>query len=70
MLIIFEAGVDLWFIDDKTLITSYVLEQKYSNYAILKSQLLLDMFNNVQNARKLKDKLENLLADLEHVRVN
>jgi len=65
-----EAGADLWFLNDKTFVMSYILEQKYSNYAILKSQLLLDIYINVQNAKRLNDKLEVLLAELEQIRVN
>ena len=65
-----EAGVDLWFLDDKTLVTSHTIELNYSNYAILKSRLLLDTFINVQNARKLKNKLEGLLAEKERISVN
>lgn len=65
-----EAGVALWFLDDKTLVTSHIIELNYSNYAILKSRLLLDAFINVQNARKLKNKLEGLLAEKERISVN
>ena len=67
---IYEADSSLWFIDDTRLVMSYVSSSQYSDYTILKSKLLLDMYINVQNARTLKDKLEALLAEMEQVRVN
>ena len=67
---IYEADSSLWFIDDARLVTSSVSSSQYSDYAILKSKLLLDMYINVQNARTLKDKLEALLAEMEQVSVN
>ena len=67
---IYEADSSLWFIDDARLVMSNVNSSQYSDYAILKSKLLLDMYINVQNARTLKDKLEALLAEMEQVRVN
>ena len=60
----------MWFIDDARLVMSNVSSSQYSDYAILKSKLLLDMYINVQNAKALKDKLERLLAEMEQVRVN
>lgn len=65
-----EARTLLWFLDDSRLVMSYVSSSRYSDFALLKSNVLLDMYINVQNARLLKDKLELLLAELEQVRVN
>lgn len=60
----------LWFLDDTRLVMSHIFESGYSDYAILKSKLLLETYINVQNARKLKEKLGNLLVDLESITAN
>lgn len=65
-----DADIDLWFLNDQSLVITYLAELEYSNYAILKSQLLLDIYINVQNARRLKDKLDALLVELELVSAN
>jgi len=65
-----EARSSLWFLDDTRLVISSIEKSNYSEFAILKSKLLLGVYANVINARKLKDKLENLLVDLEQVSVN
>jgi hypothetical protein len=65
-----EAKATLWFLDDSRLVMSCVSSSRYSAFALLKSNVLLDMYINVQNARMLKDKLEGLLVDLERVSVN
>ena len=65
-----EAEASLWFLDDTRLVLSHVFEAQYSDYAILKSKMLLEAYINVQNARMLKDKLELLLTQLEQVSVN
>jgi len=65
-----EAGASLWFLDDTRLVMSVIEKATYSDFAILKSKLLLGIYAYVINARKLKDKLGDLLADSELVRVN
>lgn len=64
------AGTTLWFLTDTVLTMSFVSTSQYSDYAILKSSVLLDLWINAQNTNKLKDMLERLLVDLEQVRVN
>lgn len=65
-----ECDSSLWFLDDSRLVMSQTIESKYSEYAILKSKILLSIYANVINARRLKDKLEVLLAESEQVSVN
>ncbi len=65
-----EAESNLWFLDDTKLVMAQVIEVRYSDYAILKSKMLLEAYINVQNARKLKDKLEGLLAEQEQIMAN
>ena len=65
-----EAKASLWFLDDSRLVMSYVSSSQYSDFALLKSSVLLDMYINVQNARLLKDKLGLLLAEKEQISVN
>jgi hypothetical protein len=65
-----DAESSLWFLDDTRLVMSQVIEAHYSDYAILKSKMLLEAYINVQKARKLKDKLEKLLIEFEQVSVN
>jgi hypothetical protein len=65
-----EAKSSLWFFDDSRLVMSYASSSRYSDFALLKSSVLLNMYINVQNARVLKDKLEALLAEQEQVSVN
>lgn len=60
----------LWFLDDSRLIMSSIERLKYGEYAILKSKLPLGIYANVMNVRKLKDKLEGLLVELEQISVN
>ena len=65
-----EARASLWFLDDTRLVMSSIEKSSYSDFAILKSKLLLGIYAHVINARKLKDKLGLLLADSEQIRVN
>ena len=65
-----ECDSSLWFLDDSRLIISNTIESKYSDYAILKSSLLLGIYNNVQNARELKDKLEAILVESGTITAN
>jgi hypothetical protein len=65
-----EASTSLWFLDDTRLVISSIEKSRYSEFAILKSKLLIRIYANVINARKLKDMLEVLLVDLEQVSVN
>jgi len=65
-----EARSSLWFLDDTRLVISIIEKSTYSEFAILRSKLLLGIYANVINARMLKDKLEDLLAKLEQVNVN
>jgi hypothetical protein len=65
-----EAETSLWFLDDTRLVMSGMIKAKYTDYAILKSKMLLEAYNNVQNARKLKDKLTVLLDELESASIN
>jgi len=67
---IIEVEASLFFLDDSRLLMSHVIEAKYSDYAILKSKILLEVYIGAQNARKLKDKLGVLLAERERVSVN
>ena len=60
----------MWFLDDTRLVMSSIEKSSYSEFALLKSKLLLGIYANVINARKLKDKLGVLLAKLEQVSVN
>lgn len=66
---IHEAVTSLWNLDDNNLIMRYVISSQYSYFALLKSNVLLDMYINVLNDRVLKDMLELLLAKLEQVSV-
>lgn len=65
-----EAGASLWFMDDSRLVMSCVERSKYDDYAVLKSKLLLGIYANVINARKLKDKLGHLLVESELISAN
>lgn len=65
-----EAGASLWFLDDTRLVMSCAIKAEYSSYAILKVNIILECYINVQNARKLKEKLEVLLAEREYVIMN
>ena len=65
-----EAKSSLWFLDDTRLVMSIIEKSTYSEFAILKSKLLLGIYANVINARKLKDKLGLLLVEHEQVSVN
>ena len=65
-----EANTSLWFHEDENLMMHHEIEWDYSNYDLLKSKLLLDIYIDIQNARKLKDKLEGMLVELEQVSVN
>lgn len=65
-----KAGSSLWFFNDSMLVMSYTSRIKHSNLAILKSQLLLNIEIDIQNAKGLKGKLEELLSEHELVMVN
>lgn len=65
-----EAGSSLWFMDDSSLVMSSIEKSTYSDFAILRSKLLLGIYANVINARKLKDKLGDLLAEKEQITAN
>jgi len=65
-----EANVSLWFHEDENLMMHHEIEWDYSNYDLFGSKLLLDVYIDVQNAKRLKDKLEALLAKHEHISVN
>jgi hypothetical protein len=64
-----ECDSGLWFYDCR-MIMSHIESCEYSEFALLKSKLLLDIYINVQNTRRLKDKLEGLVIDMEQVSVN
>ena len=65
-----EANTSLWFHEDESLMMHHEVEWDYSNYDLVKSKLLLDIYLDIQNARKLNDKLEVLLVKHEQVSVN
>ena len=56
--------------DDSRLVMSSIEKSTYFEFAILKSKLLLGIYANVINARKLKGKLEEILVESELVRIN
>ena len=65
-----NAGSSLWFFNDTMLVMSYTSRIKHSNLAILKSHLLLNIEIDIQNAKGLKGKLDELLSEHELVMVN
>ena len=67
---IYEDKSSLWFLDDTRLVMSIIEKSTYSEFAILKSKLLIGIYANVINASKLKDKLGDLLTESEQITAN
>jgi hypothetical protein len=65
-----EIESNFWFLDDSRLVMGYVSSSEYHEFAHLKSKLLLELYISVQNARRLKDRLEGFVINLEQVSVN
>ncbi|MCB0746658.1 MAG: hypothetical protein KDC90_04265 [Ignavibacteriae bacterium] len=60
----------LRFMDDSNLVLDFVFTSYYTEFAILKSRLLLEIHSIIQNARALIDKLEALVAEQESISAN
>ena len=68
----FLKGSDstLRFMNDSNLVLEFNSLSNYSEFAILKSRLLIEIHIIIENARVIMDKIEALLAEQEQVSIN
>jgi hypothetical protein len=51
----------LYFYEDKHLLTQYSFDWAYKNYALLKSKLLIEVFNQLRRASEIRSELNEIL---------
>lgn len=58
-----DNNMSLEFLEDKHLLAKYCFEWEYKNYALLKSKLLIEIYNQLLNVSEIRLRLNELLEN-------
>lgn len=65
-----DNGMMMHFHEDLHLLTAYGFEWDYTDYSLLKSKLIIEIYTQLQNVSEIRQELESILEEKEIIGAN